>query len=192
MDGGKVYNTPESILTHIHGFYEGLYSEFTTADADMDEFLADTPTHDLGNLTDTLTGPITEKEAFTALRQTQIDKSPGTDGLSYEFYLAHWAVLKGGLVRVYNDSLQKGHLTPTQTQAVITLLPKKGELRDIRNWRPISLLNTDYKILAKILANRLQQALPRIISPAKACTVKRRQIHHQLHLRQTNYLVCEA
>ena len=73
-------------------------------------------------------------------------------------------------------------LCESQTKAVITLLPKKGELTNLANWRPISLLNTDYKILTKILANRLAKVMPFLVEDSQTCAVKNRQIHHHLLL----------
>ena len=65
-------------------------------------------------------------------------------------------------------------------QAVITCIYKKGKMEDITNWRPISLLNYDYKILAKILANRLQGSLDDIISTEQITAVKGRTITENL------------
>jgi hypothetical protein len=58
---------------------------------------------------------------------------------------------------------KKKELTPSQYKGVLTLLYKSGEREDIRNWRPLTLLNSDYKIIAKILAERLKVVLPKLI-----------------------------
>ena len=55
-------------------------------------------------------------------------------------------------------------LSESQNREIITLMFKSGERRDIKNWRPITLLNVDYKIMSKILAERLKRVLPNIIS----------------------------
>ncbi|CAM2094993.1 unnamed protein product [Caretta caretta] len=83
------------------------------------------------------------------------NKSPGMDGLTVEFYRAFWDILGPDLVIVWAESLQSGVLPLSCRRAVLALLPKKGDLRDLRNWRPVSLLSTDYKIVAKAISLRL-------------------------------------
>ena len=103
-------------------------------------------------------GPITLEEARKALEGAAIGRSPGSDGLSAEFYLAFWKVLGEDLIEVFNASFSSGHLPPSLRRALITLLFKKGDRLDPKNWRPISLLNSDYKILARILAGACQSS----------------------------------
>lgn len=64
---------------------------------------------------------------------------------------------------VLNKSLASGTLPVSCQRAVIALLPKKGNLQDIKNWRPVSLLCTDYKLLSKTLAIRLRGAMEKVI-----------------------------
>ena len=65
----------------------------------------------------------------------------------------------------YIEAFENGFLCENQRQGVICLIPKKGtDLTDIKSWRPLSLLNSDYKILAKVIANRLKDILPEIIN----------------------------
>ncbi|KAI3367040.1 hypothetical protein L3Q82_009670 [Scortum barcoo] len=90
-------------------------------------------------------------------------KAPGIDGLTVEFYKAFWDILAGDLLEVFNESLASSSLPLSCRRAVITLLPKKGNLQDIKNWRSVSLLCMDYKILSKVLANRLKRAMEQII-----------------------------
>ena len=67
-------------------------------------------------------------------------------------------------------------------QAIITLIPKKGDLQKLQYWRPISLLCVDYKILTKILGNRLKKILPQIISEEQNCSIPQRIIFNNLFL----------
>ena len=68
-------------------------------------------------------------------------------------------------------------MTNTQRKAVIRLPPKKGDLSNLKNWRPISLLNCDMKITSAALSKRLKNTLPHIISPSQTCSIQNRQIH---------------
>ena len=85
------------------------------------------------------------------------NKSPGSDGLPVEFNITFWNDIKTILVNALNAAYHLGELSPTQKRGILTLLYKKGDKDALTNWRPISLLNTDYKILAHILANRLKK-----------------------------------
>ena len=77
----------------------------------------------------------------------------------------------------FNESYKKGKLTDSQRQAVITLLAKKDKNRAfLRNWRPISLLNIDYKIASKAIAQRIQKVLPSVIHSDQCGYVSDRQI----------------
>ena len=86
------------------------------------------------------------------------NKTPGTDGVPAEFYKNFWKDISTLLVSALNYAFESGCLSITQRRGVIKLIPKKdAELYYIKNWRPITLLNTDYKIAAKALANRSNQ-----------------------------------
>ncbi len=84
-------------------------------------------------------------------------KSPGSDGITTEFYKIFWKDISKYFLNSLNYSYERGQLTELQTQSLITLLPKSGKDSTLlENWRPISLLNTDYKIATKTIANRLK------------------------------------
>ncbi|KAJ3593499.1 hypothetical protein NHX12_005833 [Muraenolepis orangiensis] len=110
-----------------------------------------------------LEGPLMIQELQTALQGMQGRQAPGIDGLSVEFYKAYWDVLSHDLLDVFNESLASGSMPVSCRRAVITLLPKKGNLQDIKNWRPVSLLCVDYKLPSKALATRLGRAVEQVI-----------------------------
>ena len=93
------------------------------------------------------------------------NKSPRTDGLSAEFYQYFWNDINDIVFNSLDESYKSEKLSNDQKRGVIRLIPKKDkDLTNIKNWRPITLLNVDYKILAHVLANRLHRNLPKIIS----------------------------
>ena len=93
------------------------------------------------------------------------NKSPGLDGYSPEFYKAFWPQLGHFLFDCILECYENNKLTTSQTQGLITCLPKTGKSRDLlKNWRPISLLNTSYKLISLCITNRLKTVLSRIIS----------------------------
>ena len=110
-------------------------------------------------------GPLTLSDCSLALKQMSKGKSPGSDGLTTDFYKAFWHLIGPLVIDSLNFAFLTGSLSPEQRRAIITLIPKPNKDRSfLKNWRPIHLLNIDYKIAAKALANRLKQVLPTLIS----------------------------
>ena len=103
-------------------------------------------------------------------------KSPGSDGLTSEFYKHFWKLIGSDLLDTLKQSLEDGSMTPSQRQAIITCLHKKGDRENLNNWRPISLLNVDYKILSKSVANKMANTLETIINPSQTASVPGRSI----------------
>ena len=98
-------------------------------------------------------------------------KTPGSDGLSMEFYIAFWDVLGPYLVEVPNALYDSGMLPTSQCQAFISLLYKKGDQLLHKNWRPISLLNVDYKLCVRALAGRLLKVIHHDVGSDQTCSV---------------------
>jgi len=115
-------------------------------------------------------------EVFRALEGMALEKSSGSDGLSAEFYRAFWYTLGADLVDVLNDSFSSGTLPPSLCGALISLIFKKGDCLECKNWRPISLLNVDYKLCALALAGPLLEVLHHIVNPDQTCGVPGRFI----------------
>ena len=90
-----------------------------------------------------------------AAKNMEPDKTPGTDGLPADFYKVFWNDIADYLVNSVNYASGKGQLLVTQRRGIIKLIPKKDAEPDlIKNWRPVTLLNCDYKMAAKAIANR--------------------------------------
>ena len=109
-------------------------------------------------------------------------KSPGADGLPVEFYRRFSSLLGQDLIDVLNFFFTHGSLSHTQRQGIPRLLFKKDDPLDLENWRPISLLNTDYKICTKVLANRLREVIPLVLRENQTCGVPDRSIFENLFL----------
>ena len=120
------------------------------------------------------------EECWGALKEFKNNKSPGNDGITAEFYKKFWPLFGPMMVNSFNVSYTHGELTDSQRQAVITLLDKGKDRSLLKNWRPISLLNVDYKIASKALANRFTKYLPKIIKDSQAGYVKDRNIRDNI------------
>ena len=100
-------------------------------------------------------------------------KSPGSDGITVEFYKLFWNDVKEFYINSINDSFYTGSLTELQKQSIITLIPKQNkDITSLENWRPISLLNVDYKIATKVIANRVNSAISTIIHNSQTGFIK--------------------
>ena len=107
----------------------------------------------------------------------QNNKSPGNDGLTKEFFVTFWEDIKDAFLNSCRAGNLKKELSTLQRQAVTKLIGKKDkDKKFIRNWRPISVLNVDYKINPKALASRLKKVLPNLISPQQTAYVENRFI----------------
>ena len=91
-------------------------------------------------------------------------KSPGSDGFPAEFYSRFWGLLGNDMVDTLNFSFREGFLSDSQRRRILCLLLKKDDPLTLKNWRPISLLNLDYKIAIKALSNRIRKVLPAILN----------------------------
>ncbi len=127
------------------------------------------------SIANTLEKDLSDLEIISAIRSMQSDKSPGPDGYPTDFFKKFSDQLTPILLSVFEESLTLKTLPLTMRQAVISVILKKGKNPlECRSLRPISLLNTDAKILAKVLARRLKGALPSIISPDQTGFIKNR------------------
>ena len=121
--------------------------------------------------------PLRMSELKTAISQMKNNKCPGLDGLPVEFYKMFWTKLSDILFDLYIEIIQEGEMHLSARQSVISLLEKEGkDPLYVSSWRPLSLLNVDNKIYGKILANRLQVFLTKIIHHSQTGFIKNRHL----------------
>ena len=118
---------------------------------------------------------ISLKELTDTLSTFDTKRSPGNDGLQANFFARFWDILGPKFEQVI---LSEGQLSHSQKQGVITLIDKRNKDRSfLESWKPITLLNTDYKLISsKVLATRMKKVLPSIIKEDQAGYVKDRYI----------------
>mgnify|MGYP000450585649 FL=1 len=133
---------------------------------------------------DTCEGYTTDEELNIALRSMESNKSPGFNGITTDFYKHFWPILGQELANILNFAYDNGSLALSQRRGIISLIFKKEDRTKLKNWRPITLLNTDYKILTKALANRLQQILPQLLHTDQTACIPGRTINDNIRLIQ--------
>lgn len=180
---GTVSYNPTEINDTFKEFYTKLYTSESPEDLNkIDEFLS---TIELPTLSqedqNNLDLPFTQKEIEKALSLLQSNKSPGEDGFPPEFYRE----FKDLLIPLIKDVLDLASRTQTLPEsfstAIITVIHKKNkDPLKCASYRPISLLNTDYKLISKVLANRLGQYLPQLINPDQSGFILKRSSSNNL------------
>ena len=163
----KLLLTPERVLQEIHSFYKTLYtSESAPENGELaSNFVASL---DIPTLSDeavlALNKPISKNEVWETLKSMGSDNSPGLDGLPSEFYVTFFNDIIDLLLESYDYSFKEGLLSVSQRSGLITRIPKKDkDPLYVKNYRPISLLNVDYKLLAKVMSTRLKLCMSSLI-----------------------------
>ena len=136
-------------------------SDYTYSNKEWDSFTLNLKIPKLSDEDrDNLEGPLTYEECKKVLETFQADKAPGEDGFTAEFCKYFFELLGNDLIASFDEAQVKGELSISLRRGVITLTPKvDGSLLDLSDWRPITLLNVDFKIAAKAIAKRLEQVL---------------------------------
>ena len=115
------------------------------------------------------------------LRQV-VDSAPGPDGLPAEFHIQFRDLLAPKLKEIYDEALKSGHFQGSIRNGEIIILYKKGDPREVRNYRPITLLNLDYKIYSRVLVARLKPLMQHLVSEAQLGFVPGRRGAESTHL----------
>ena len=109
--------------------------------------------------------PYTLEELQTAIKASKLNKAPGPDGYSNEFFKYFINELQYWIYRYITEAIQNNGFSKLALDGVITCIPKQGKLRnDLKNWRPLTLLNSIYKFFSSMVSNRLKLCLPSIIN----------------------------
>ena len=162
-------------------FYKDLYKS-RSKDAEKDGAIDDFPSKlRIPKLSENqkqqCEGRITVQECEAILKRFQEINLLATMAFPMNFITKYWTLISKPFLECINESFEKGEMSNTQKQAVITLIEKKGKDRCfIENWRPISLLNVDAKIMSKVIATRIKNVLPNIIHHNQSGYVKDRYI----------------
>ena len=169
--GNPVFDQ-ESISINVVSFYQQLYNTRNPSNRDLDEYINSCNLDQVPpDLQSGLENGLRMEEMDVVIGKLKNNKSPGWDGLTAEFYKKFWLDIRELLFKALSESVDTGTMSPSQRTGILTLIPKPKaptELIHLQNWRPITLLNVDYKIFTHIIKNRLVRTLPSIIGNAQS------------------------
>jgi hypothetical protein len=153
-----------------------LYKEGVDIEEEFSDFLTHIPRLVNEEDNSSLWKPFTEDEISNVIWKMEPDKAPGPDGFTMHFYRTCWDIIKADLFRMIKSFLQKGKVGGSTNSTFLALIPKEANPVTFDRFRPISLCNASYKILSKLLANRIKPLLEKLISPNQGGFVKGRHI----------------
>ena len=184
-DDGVLTKDYSEILNVQHKFYETLYMSDETVKFNVINH-SQKGIDEIQRLA--LEQDISERDLFDAMMTLKDNKCPGSDGLPVEFFRKFHKLTLPLLHRVVCEAMNTRKLNPSGRHGIITLVPKgKKDQLLMKNWRPITLLNCDYKIIAKAIANRLDLVLPDIVGEYQTGFMDGRSIH--FNIRKTAEII---
>ena len=170
----------KEILDYIKDFYQTLYTQqprLEPLEKTMEKLDFSGLKRIPENFKEGLEGELSMEELTKALNGSKNNKSPGPDGYPVEFYKHFWDKLGPFLLRALNENFKNKAFSASQSQGVITCIPKGDKDRKLlKNWRPISLLNSSYKLASTCIANRIKPILPYIIKTQQKGFIQGRNI----------------
>ena len=198
----KVTTDTAEIQRIMRDYFKQLYANKMDNPEEMDKFLEK---HNLVRLNqeeiENTKRPITSTEIETVIKNLPTNRSPGPDGFPSQFYQIFRKELKPILLKLFQNRAEGGTLPNSFYEATITLIPNPDkDVTKKENHRPVSFMNIDAKILNKILANRIQQHIKRIIHHEQVGFIPGMQgffnihrliyvINHIINLKEKNHII---
>ncbi|GKV04879.1 hypothetical protein SLEP1_g16976 [Rubroshorea leprosula] len=123
-----------------------------------------------------LEAEFTNEEIKEAVFSCASDKAPGPDGFNFHFRKSVWSTIEGAITNFIKEFHKYGRLVRGINASYITLVPKKKNPTTLKEYRPVSMVGSLYKILAKVLANRLRKVIGKVISMTQSAFLEGRQL----------------
>ena len=181
---GRVVSSQDEIKTEAERFFK----EFLTTEPSdirsktVEELQEILPFRCSNEERSLLTKPVTEDEIREVIFHMPSNKSPGPDGFTTEFFKASWSVIAKDFTVAVQSFFSKGFLPKGLNSTILALIPKREAAVEMKDYRPISCCNVLYKVISKIIANRLKATLPQCISHNQSAFVKDRLLVENLLL----------
>lgn len=195
VDGVEL-STPSEIKTAVSDFFSSLYEELPTAPFSLEAFDVQVLSADVS---DSLIAPFLIEEVYAALLSCNQFKAPGPDGFNFFFYRKAWDVLKDDFMSLFHAFSNSSSIPSDLNHSFLVLIPKVQGSSELKDFRPISLINGLVKLISKVLSRRLAPFLPLIISETQFsfmkgrciqdCTFIAAEIVHLIHRRKQSFIL---
>jgi mannosylglycoprotein endo-beta-mannosidase len=165
----------------VDSFYEQLLGTCPERGFDLDLEYPGMQSHDLSELE----VPFME-EVWDVIRSQELDKAPGPDGFPGRFYTLCWPIIKADVMEAFH-TLWRGDSRGLHVanQALIALLPKRADAVEVKDFRPISLIHSVAKLIAKVLSTRRAPTMPHLMGPHQSALIRGRCLHDNFELVQS-------
>ncbi|XP_010468779.1 PREDICTED: uncharacterized protein LOC104748899 [Camelina sativa] len=182
-DRNNVWSTKDDdICKTAVSYFEDLFTSISPDS--FEEALSEIEGVITEEINDRLTAPATEAEVRKVLFMMHPDKAPGPDGMTALFFQKAWGVVKADLVSTVNQFFEEGVFDRSLNRTNLCLIPMVAKPTRMTELRPISLCNVGYKIISKILCQRLKLVLPKLISETQSAFVPGRLILDNILIAQ--------
>jgi hypothetical protein len=181
----QVHRDAHNIKEAAHHHFKNLYSASEMEALDLQAYpLSEVPELITEEENSRLSRPISDTEIKKVVFSMHPDKAPGPDGYTARFYIQCWNIIKKDLCKMVKKSQNCTKLGGSTNSSFLALIPKEKGAKTFNRFRPISLCNMGYKIITKIIANRLRRVLPKLIPENQGGFVRGRQILDNIILVQ--------
>ena len=184
IENGEIVTDRDKIKELVEAFYKNLYERGDSveySEREISEYLSALDTVQTESIPE-LDKAITQDELLITLKSCT-DSAPGPDGIPYSIIKLTWNYYGKCLIESWEYAQITGELTHSHQSSYLRLIPKEGKLHNnLKNWRPITLSNCDYKIITKTLAKKLTNAVTDLIGPTQTAYIPGRQITDNLHM----------
>ena len=170
---GTVYEVESEVKQKVVQFYTSLYQEQESWRPTVDGLEFDMISEEEQAL---LERKFDREEVLQVVKDLQGDKAPGPDGFTMAFFQKCWSVIEEDMMGFFEEVHTYCKFERSLNASFIALIPKKQNASNIRDFRPISLIGSVYKILSKVLANRLKGVLDQLISESQNSFIEGRKI----------------
>eukprot|EP00253_Pinus_taeda_P017553 PITA_17553 len=174
---GQVYKGFDQVKGVVETHFRNLYNNGIQGDEEeVSDFLSNIPILVNADENTALCRPITNEEVIKVIWSMEVNKAPGPDGFTIHFYQSCWEVLKTDLLKMIRGFMRKAKIGGGINSTYLALIHKETNPDTFARFRPISLCNASYKIIAKLLANRLKPLFKKLISSTQGGFVEGRYI----------------
>lgn len=179
---GQVTDNKSQIFQAVHDQYKNIFSNQDSHQINPSSILYENLPKLSPTSRDSCEQQITIEEIEESIKNAQLNRAPGIDGLPIEFYKFFWEKIQHLMEKLFKNFHDTGELPKSMKKVIIAPAPKKGDRLNLSNWRPIALLNTDYKILSRIYSKRISNVVSTLLDSDQSYCVPNRTICNNLHV----------